>query len=139
MQMIICHPCHPSHLCQDPDAISRTFLEQFVLVFLHASAWKYHNHCDRQNSGFRAYAAKLKVLMPFDYMRKNFLNWFDLWLQFCEQTVPESTGDTEVAKIIHKKGDFHDCKLIGTHPGLLCKEGIWWESRSRSPWVPSFI
>ena len=29
--MIICHPCHPSHLCQDPDSISRTFLEQFVL------------------------------------------------------------------------------------------------------------
>ena len=77
--------------------------------------------------------------MPCDYMRKNFLNWFDLWLQFCEQTVPESTGDTEVAKIIHKKGDFHDCKMIGTHLGLLCKEGIWWESRSQSPWVPSFI
>ena len=26
--------CHPSHLCQDPDSISRTFLEQFVLVLL---------------------------------------------------------------------------------------------------------
>ena len=77
--------------------------------------------------------------MPCDYMRKNFLNWFDLWLQFCEQTVSESTGDTEVAKIIYKKGDFHDCKMIGTHLGLLCKEGIWWESRSQSPRVPSFI
>ena len=32
MQMIIRHPRHPSHLCQDPDSISQTFLEQFVLV-----------------------------------------------------------------------------------------------------------
>ena len=24
---------HPRHLCQDPDSISRTFLEQFVLVY----------------------------------------------------------------------------------------------------------
>ena len=30
--MIIRHPSHPSHLCQDPDSISRTFLEQVVLV-----------------------------------------------------------------------------------------------------------
>ena len=30
--MIICHPCHPSHLSQDQDWISRTFLEQVVLV-----------------------------------------------------------------------------------------------------------
>ena len=29
---IICNPRHPSHLSQDPDSISRTFLEQFVLV-----------------------------------------------------------------------------------------------------------
>ena len=33
-----CHPCHPRHpshprhLCQDPDSISRTFLEQSVFV-----------------------------------------------------------------------------------------------------------
>ena len=32
MQMIICHPLHLSQLCQDPYSISRTFLEQFVLV-----------------------------------------------------------------------------------------------------------
>ena len=32
LQMIICHPRHPSHLCQDPDLISQTFLKQFVLV-----------------------------------------------------------------------------------------------------------
>ena len=32
MQMIVCHPRHPNHLSQDPDSISRTFLEQFVLV-----------------------------------------------------------------------------------------------------------
>ena len=31
--MIIRQPRHPSHLCQGPDSISRTFLEQFVLVF----------------------------------------------------------------------------------------------------------
>ena len=31
--MIIRHPPHPSHLCQDPDSISRTFPEQCVLVF----------------------------------------------------------------------------------------------------------
>ena len=30
--MIICHPPHPSHLSQDQDWISRTFLEQVVLV-----------------------------------------------------------------------------------------------------------
>ena len=30
--MIIHHPCQPSHLYQDPDSISRTFLEQFGLV-----------------------------------------------------------------------------------------------------------
>ena len=34
MQMVICHPHHPSHLYKDPDSISRTFLEQFVLVLL---------------------------------------------------------------------------------------------------------
>ena len=32
LQMIICHSCHPSHLCQDPDSTSLTFLEQLVLV-----------------------------------------------------------------------------------------------------------
>ena len=32
MQMIVRHPSHPSHLCKDPDSISRTLLEQFVLV-----------------------------------------------------------------------------------------------------------
>ena len=32
LQMIIRHPCHPSHLCQDPDSIWRTFVEQFVLA-----------------------------------------------------------------------------------------------------------
>ena len=32
--MIIRHPCHPSHLCQDPNSISRTFLEQLVIVDL---------------------------------------------------------------------------------------------------------
>ena len=32
LQIITWHPCHPSQLCQDPDSISRTFLEQFVLV-----------------------------------------------------------------------------------------------------------
>ena len=32
MQMIIRHPRHPSHLCQDPNSISRTFLEQLVLI-----------------------------------------------------------------------------------------------------------
>ena len=30
--MIISHPRYPSQLCQDPDSISWTFLEQFVLV-----------------------------------------------------------------------------------------------------------
>ena len=30
--MIILHPRHSNHLCQDPDSISQTFLEQFVLV-----------------------------------------------------------------------------------------------------------
>ena len=34
LQMIIRHPCHHCHLCQDPDSISRTFLEQFVLFQL---------------------------------------------------------------------------------------------------------
>ena len=31
-QIIIYHPRHPSHLCQDPDSILRTLFEQFVLV-----------------------------------------------------------------------------------------------------------
>ena len=35
LQMIIRRPHHPSHLCQDSDSTSRTFLEQFVLVFLY--------------------------------------------------------------------------------------------------------
>ena len=30
--MIIRRPRHPNHLSQDPDSISQTFLEQFVLV-----------------------------------------------------------------------------------------------------------
>ena len=30
-------PLSPYHLCQDPDSISRTFLEQFVLVYLRSS------------------------------------------------------------------------------------------------------
>ena len=34
LQMIFCHPHHPSHLCQDPDSISRTFLKQFVLIHI---------------------------------------------------------------------------------------------------------
>ena len=39
LQMIFCHTRHPSHLCQDPDSLSRTFLEQGVLViFLAHSA-----------------------------------------------------------------------------------------------------
>ena len=33
LQMIICHPRHPSQLCQDPHSISQTFLGQFVHVF----------------------------------------------------------------------------------------------------------
>ena len=34
LQMITRHPRHPNHLSQDPDLISQTFLEQFVLVYL---------------------------------------------------------------------------------------------------------
>ena len=34
LQMIICHPRHHSQLCQDPDSISQTFLEQLDLVDL---------------------------------------------------------------------------------------------------------
>ena len=34
LQIIIHHPRHPTHLCQDTDSISRTFQEQFVLVFM---------------------------------------------------------------------------------------------------------
>ena len=32
---------HPSHLCQDPDSISCTFLEQFVLAFQTAISHQY--------------------------------------------------------------------------------------------------
>ena len=32
-QVIICHPRHPSHICQDPDSISWTFVEKIVLFF----------------------------------------------------------------------------------------------------------
>ena len=42
LQMIIRHPRHLCYLCQDPDSISQTFLEQFVLVritFLSANVW----------------------------------------------------------------------------------------------------
>ena len=41
--MIIRHPRHLSHLSQDPDSISRTFLEQFALVILqvgNADGWE---------------------------------------------------------------------------------------------------
>ena len=37
MQIIIHHLHHPSHLCQDPDSISGTCLEQRVLVFHYKS------------------------------------------------------------------------------------------------------
>ena len=33
LQNIIWHPCHPSHLWQDPESILRTFLEQFFLFW----------------------------------------------------------------------------------------------------------
>ena len=39
LQMIIRHPPHPSHLCQDPDSISRTFPEQCVLVFCYKTPY----------------------------------------------------------------------------------------------------
>ena len=35
------HPRHPSHICQDPDSISCTFLEQFVLAFQTAISHQY--------------------------------------------------------------------------------------------------
>ena len=51
LQMIICHPRHPNHLSQDPDSISRTFLEQFALVLFLTEikdqccyCWKSANH-----------------------------------------------------------------------------------------------
>ena len=45
LQMIIRHPCHPNHLSQDPDSISRTFLEQFVLVScIRSSPIQFMNH-----------------------------------------------------------------------------------------------
>ena len=34
LQVIIRHPCRPSHLCQDPDSIPQTFLDPIVLVDL---------------------------------------------------------------------------------------------------------
>ena len=34
LQMIIRHLHHPSHLCQDPESISQTFLVQFVFVHI---------------------------------------------------------------------------------------------------------
>ena len=39
LQMITRHPCHPNPLTQDPDSISRTFLEQFDLVERVVSIW----------------------------------------------------------------------------------------------------
>ena len=41
--MIIRPPCHPSHLCQDPDSIWGTFLEQFVLVLTIPPDFQYWN------------------------------------------------------------------------------------------------
>ena len=44
--MIIRQPRHPNHLSQDPDSISLTFLEQFVLVhfiLLEVLVWKQSN------------------------------------------------------------------------------------------------
>ena len=34
LQVIIHHPCHPTHLCQDPNSILRTFLGQLFLFFI---------------------------------------------------------------------------------------------------------
>ena len=34
LQMIVRYPRHLIHLCQNPDSIWRTFLEQFVLVIV---------------------------------------------------------------------------------------------------------
>ena len=34
LQMLICHRHHPSHPCQDPDSISRTFLLNNLFLFL---------------------------------------------------------------------------------------------------------
>ena len=42
LQKFIRHPRHLCYLCQDPDSISQTFLEQFLLVritFLSANVW----------------------------------------------------------------------------------------------------
>ena len=38
LQMIICHPRLPNHLSQDPDLISRSFLEQSALVSKYSPA-----------------------------------------------------------------------------------------------------
>ena len=39
LQMIIRHPHYPNHLSQDPDSISRTFLEQFDIVCFFGLWW----------------------------------------------------------------------------------------------------
>ena len=48
--MIIRLPRHPNYLSQDPESISRIFLEQFALVFNQNEQYDSDGHQEAQNS-----------------------------------------------------------------------------------------
>ena len=53
LQMIIRHPRQLSQLCQDPDLISQTFLEQFVLI-PNVVLIQCEDHLERKTDAFQS-------------------------------------------------------------------------------------
>ena len=70
LQMIIRHPRHPNHLSQDPDSISRTFLEQFAPVLFTPSllSTKFYKICMIHNN-------KLQNLIPNHNLQRSCLEF----------------------------------------------------------------
>ena len=65
LKIIFYQPRHSSHLCQDPDSISRTFLEQFVLVIVFISSWNVRKLWDKRWTTDMAKVAKKLPLKCF--------------------------------------------------------------------------
>ena len=58
-------PRHPNHLSKDPDSISRTFLEQFALVFLATGVQVY----------IPSHINPIKTLRQFEVVKISFQRW----------------------------------------------------------------
>ena len=70
LQMIIRHPRHPSHLCQDPNSISRTFLEQLVLVNLIPVPGKRRWCLVSANLTGEGSSCQLLLYQPFSFLQR---------------------------------------------------------------------